>query len=412
MRSLPAHFTVAALAALVPVVIALAGRGKETTKERPAAHTPPEAEATTAPAPAPTAGSEAPKPEPPSATIDTRFLQAAVDRAVAHPEDYEAELELRRLIYALGSGARCIAMLDILNAIPAKSRQPLRQAYRDLFARWAELDPETACKNGIQFHRATGFEGEALAGAFHTFATSDRDAAMEWLKVNGNSFFDHRALLSGAFSEIVEHARGYSTAKELFELAQQLEEDELYAGLTSDALHLWARNVPPYDLMKAIDAMPAGPQRDKWVAEAIAAMGVGRPSSALSYLDKITDPERRAEIAHQVFWPYALTRTPDIWRSPPDPVQNLENKVGSYPIIVFSDAGNALTRHRASAALDKARKIAAGPERDAFVRGMVDAAVFTDDMKSIESAIELASEPLRAALSASLEQQIQPATAP
>ena len=403
MRSLPAHLTVASLAAMVPLAIAISGQ-KKATEGTP----PPSTDAVTfSPKPAPpTAPSDAAT-EPTADTLGTPFSQAAVNRAVANPDDYQAELELRHLIYSLPSGEHCIEMLDILNAVAAGSRPPLRQAYRDLFARWAELEPEAACKMGIQFHKTTGFEGEALAGAFHTFASADLDAALAWLEANGNSFFDHRELLAGAFSHILEHAKGYNTAIELFEIAKQLEASGRCAGIASETLALWARNVPPYNVMTAIEAMPEGPQRDEWTAQAIASMGIERPGSALGYLDRIADPERRAKVAHEVFWPYALTRTPDILRSPPDPVQKLEKEVGNWPAIVFCDAGNALTRHRASAALDKAKKIPSGPERDAFVGGMVDGAVFTEDPASVRSAIELASAEIRDDLLTQLEQQLQ-----
>lgn len=295
-------------------------------------------------------------------------------------------------------------MAGIFAALEVGDGDPMEAAYRDVFARWAELDPVSACAAADLAEAAV-----ALEGAFHTWASSDLASAAGWAIRNPALNADADELLAGAIAHII-HYRG--NGAEMFAEARALEAAGYGGGLASDVLRAWGRNAAPADVVTAIESLPERAMRERFLAEAVAAIGIESPGSAFYYLDKITDPDRRAEVAHRVFWPYALTRTPDIYRSPPDPVQALENHVGHWPIIVFSDAGNALTRHKASAALDKARKIPPGAERDAFVRGMVDGAAFTDDPESVRSAIELAGEPQRGELLARFEAQLEPSRTP
>ena len=87
---------------------------------------------------------------------------------------------------------------------------------------------------------------------------------------------------------------------------------------------------------------------------------------------------RRAEVAHNIIWPYLLARDPSTTCSPPDFVQTLHTHTEDYPLGLFRDAGDALTRHGAEWAMAKLNEFSPGPARDEFIQGMLRSVSWTE----------------------------------
>jgi len=131
----------------------------------------------------------------------------------------------------------------------------------------------------------------------------------------------------------------------------------------------WAAHNAP-TLMEWVLHLPGDDERDERIASAVEQIGETRPD-AISYLKHIENTARRAEVAHNIIWPYLLARDPSTTSSPPDFVQTLHLHTGDYPLDLFRDAGDALTRHGAKWAMEKLNEFSPGPARDEFIQGML-----------------------------------------
>lgn len=334
----------------------------------------------------------------------SELAQAAIDRALSDPHDYQAMLDLRRLVFALPSTVECIRVSGMMMAAAVADRPALRPVMRDLYARWAELDPKAAAGYATHFN-TPGFDTAALEGALGSWLAADANAATKWINGMGRPpGLDREALFSTVVRDVVSYQKD---GTEWFERFGAINDAELRGIMQQAALESWTRRTAPADAMKWARAVEDEEQRATRIEDTLLAMGRNAPSMSLYYIEEIEDPQRRAEIAHEVFWPFALTRTPGRWTSPPDPVQSLETRSEEWPIIVFRDAGNALTRHSTNSALDKARKIPAGPARDAFVLGIMEALPFSDNVDAVRPALDLVSEAQREQASAMLEAHLE-----
>lgn len=398
MSSPIVHIAVAALAALVPIVWKLKASPplRESAPESAPLNRNEPAGSTTA---TPKVETRATQP-----AQGSDLAQAAIDRVLSDPHDYQAMLDLRRLVFALPSTVECIRVSGMMMAAAVADRPALRPVMRDLYARWAELDPKAAAGHATHFN-TPGYDTAALEGALGSWLAADAHAATEWINGMGRPpGLDREALFSTAVKDVISYQK---RGPEWFERFEAITDSELRGIMQQAVLEAWTKGTAPADAMKWARAAEDKEQRATRIEDTLLAMGRNAPSMSLYYIEEIEDPQRRAEIAHEVFWPFALTRTPGRWTSPPDPVQSLETRSEEWPVIVFRDAGNALTRHSTSSALDKARKIPPGPARDAFVLGIMEALPFSDNVDAVRPALDLVSEAQRQHAGAMLEAHLE-----
>ncbi len=314
--------------------------------------------------------SAAPEPavtRPPStkkAPLDLSLVRSALDRLLSQPDDYETQLQLRRLMLSL-SADEIPPVRDLLLAIGGEKKEAVYDVVHAFFARWAELDGPAATEAA----RATGkqFGFYAIRGAFITWSAADIDGAWTWLEKNVSSSLDRQFLGGEALATQVEMARDGAT---VMARADAVQDADWRKNLRYWAMRAWTRHGSPDSILKWALALPESPEREERIAETIEQIGEERPD-ALPYVQHIENPARRDEVAHNILWPYLLARNPSYRVSPPDFVDDMANLTTRYSPDLFRDAGDAIARHGAHHAVAKLAQLPAGEARDEFIKGML-----------------------------------------
>ena len=300
-----------------------------------------------------------------AATLDLNLVKQAINRLLANPDNYDVHLELRRLMFSL-TADEIPGVLDLLMAVPGKKKESLYDVCHALFARWAELDPRAAAEAALAVPKsAYGFY--PLRGAFVTWAAADLDTAWSWLEKATTDPMNRNFLGGEALATIVafQNNGGAMMAR-----VDAMKDEAWRKELRYWVLRSWAAHDAPNTVMQWALHLPQDSERDERIARAVEQIGEVRPD-CVHYIQHIENAARREEVAHNIVWPYLLARDPSTTCSPPDFVQTLHTHTEDYPLGLFRDTGEALTRHGAKWAMAKLNEFSPGPARDEFIQGML-----------------------------------------
>ncbi|HWB04227.1 MAG TPA: sigma-70 family RNA polymerase sigma factor [Verrucomicrobiales bacterium] len=351
------------LSAALPVTVKLAGSegsgAKPVLSQAPASSSAVES----------TTHAAASVPEKPE-TLDLALVQRALNRLLSYPDDYQTELEVRRLVFSL-SMEEIAGVQKILLSMPARGNAALGEACRALFARWAELSPSDASEAAWKMPRAD-YGYSALRGAFVTWAVADLDAAWAWLEQKTTDPVDREKLGGEALETVIAYARN---GEAIMARVDAMPESLWRAQMRSRALHAWATRDAPDTMIRWARKLPANGERNARMAEVVEQIGIRDPSIALGYLRHLEDPALRVEAGLKILTPYVLARDPTTTCSPPDFVQDMKNVTDKYPVELYRETGAGLARHGAKWAMAKMRELPAGAARDEFIQGMLENAV-------------------------------------
>ena len=310
------------------------------------------------------AGKSTPAPTA-TATLDLTLFKQALNRLLASPDDYKVQLELRRLMFSL-SAEEIPGVLKLLMAVPGKKKESLYDVCHALFARWAELDPAAAAQAALAVPKsAYGFY--PLRGAFVTWAAADLNTAWSWLETATADPMNRNFLGGEALATIVAFQNNGAA---MMARVDAMKDETWRKELRYWVLRSWATHDAPNTVMQWALSLPHDSERDERIAQTVEQIGEVRPDT-VHYIQHIENAARRADVAHNIIWPYLLARDPSTTSSPPDFVQTLHTHTEDYPFDLFRDAGEALTRHGAKWAMAKLNEFSPGPARDEFIQGML-----------------------------------------
>jgi RNA polymerase sigma factor (sigma-70 family) len=331
--------------------------------------------------------SESPEPAPASiapsapAKLDLTVVQQTLRRLIANADDYQTQLELRRFMFSLNAN-EIKPVLDLLMAVPGPQKRALYDVVHALFARWAELDPAAAAEAAFKIPKSEyGFS--PLRGAFITWAHVDLDTAWSWLEKTTTDPFDREFLGGGALACIVDDSKKFAPVMARL--------DAMTDTAWRDKLRYWVARANTRPAVEWAMGLPEGDERVNWVPRTIELAGANEPEYALRLLGNIENSQRRAEVGHNVLWPWLLQRPVGGHRSPPDMIDTLENQVGTWSTGMFRDAGDALTRHDPATALATAKRLPEGESRDEFLQGML-IGVHYNEARAVLPALSMLSE--------------------
>ena len=318
--------------------------------------------------------------------LDLSVIRAALDKLLADPDDYETRLHLRRLMFSL-SAAELPAVLRLIND-SSGNPEPLSDVVHALFARWAELDGPAATDAA----RATGkrFGWYPLRGAFVTWSAADLGAAWSWLEMNASDAMEREFLGGEALATQVEMGRN---GADVMARADAVTDAAWRKALRYWVMRAWAMHGAPRTILEWALALPESPEREERIARTIEQLGEAHPD-AFPFVAHLGNPARRAEVAHNILWPYLLARNPTYHVSPPDFVDDMANLTTAYPPDLFRDPGDALARHGTQHAMAKLAELPPGEARDEFVRGMLRSASFGEAREMLPALPLLAPEAL------------------
>ena len=308
-----------------------------------------------------------------AATLDPGLVKQAINRLLANPDNYEAQLELRRLMFAL-SAEEIPGVLKVILDVPGKRKETLYEVCHALFSRWAELDPRAAADAALAIPRsAYGFY--PLRGAFVTWACADLDTAWSWLEKATTDSMNRNFLGGEALATIVAFKHnGAAMMARVDAMKDQAWRKELRFWV----LRAFAAHDEPNTVLQWALHLPQDGARDECIAGAVEEIGRHDTRCGVIFMQHIENTARRAEVAHNIIWPYLLARDPSTTCSPPDFVQTLHTHTEDYPLGLFRDAGDALTRHGAEWAMAKLNEFSPGPARDEFIQGMLRSVSWTE----------------------------------
>ncbi|MGI8602577.1 MAG: hypothetical protein ACR2OZ_06210 [Verrucomicrobiales bacterium] len=310
---------------------------------------------------------------PAAPTLDLSLVQQAINRLLANLEDYQTQLELRRLMFSL-SAEEIPAVLELLMAVPGKKKESLYEVCHALFARWAELDPATAAQAAFAVPKSA-YNLYPLRGAFLTWAAVDLDTAWAWLAKTTSDPMDREFLGGEALAAIIA-IQGNGTA--MMTRVDAMTDHAWRDKLRFWVLRSWVKSDAPATVMDWALKLPDDAERPERIAKTVEQLGAYHPDDCFDYIRHIENSDRRAEVAHNIFWPYVLNRPDSLWKSSPDPVQELAKHTEDWPEVIFRDAGDALTRHNSARALEKAQTLPEGKARDEFIQGMLTGVSYGD----------------------------------
>lgn len=312
------------------------------------------------------------------AVLDLSLVQNAINRLLAHADDYQTQLELRRLMLSL-SAEEIRAVQALLMAVPGKKKEALNEVCHALFARWAELDPATATEEAFAIAKS-GYGFYPRSAAFVTWAAADLDAAWVWLEKKTTDAMDRQFLLGEALETIAgDESKCPALMIRVDAMTDHAWRDQMRYWL----LRGWVQHPRPNAAVDWAEALPDEAERTEWVGKAVQMTGEhNSPGTALKQLDRIENPDRRAEVAHNVLWSWLLAQ-------PREAYAELEQHTTDWPEDLFRDAGDALTRHDAAYAVEAALRLPEGRFRERFVRGMLTGLTYSQDPAALLPAVRL-----------------------
>ena len=129
-------------------------------------------------------------------------------------------------------------------------------------------------------------------------------------------------------------------------------------------------------------SLPDENERATWIAKTIEQGGEDSARWGMERIGLIENPDRRAEAAHNVLWPWLLNQ-------PQQAFAMLERHAADWPPDLFRDAGDALTRHDATKAAEAVHRLPEGEARTEFVEGMLTGSLQSTDVAAILPALSL-----------------------
>lgn len=301
-----------------------------------------------------------------STTLDLSLVKQAINRLLANPDNYDAQLELRRLMFSL-SVEEVPGVLDLLMAVPGKKKESLYDVCHALFARWAELDPRAAAQAALDVPKSA-YGYYPLRGAFITWAAADLDSAWAWLEKTTTDSMDREFLGGEALATI---AADQTKSAAVMARVDAMTDANWRQKMRYWVARAWVQTTYPPAAMEWAAKLPDESERTEWIAKTVELTGEHNPLSGLSQLHRIETSARLAEVAHNILWPWLLAQ-------PQEAFSELEKHTADWPIDLFRDAGDALTRHDSAKALEAARRLPEGPVREEFVQGMLSGVSYSD----------------------------------
>ncbi len=300
------------------------------------------------------------------AALDLGLVQRAIQRLLANPEDYQAELDLRRLMFSLEAG-ELAAVRELLMAVPGKKKEALHEVSLAFFARWAELDPLAAVEAALAVPKsAYGFY--PLRGAFVTWAGADLDAAWAWLSKPGRDTFDRNFLGGEALASL---AADPAKSPGIMARVDAMTDEAWKKELRYWVLRAWVQTSRPPAAMDWAQGLADEGERAEWLGKAVEMAGTQNPVSGLDNLKRIENPDRRAEVAHNILWPWLLAQ-------PQEAFAALKKQAEELPANLFRDAGDAMTRHDSAKAVEALQQLAEGEPKKEFIEGMFTGVAYSE----------------------------------
>ena len=327
-------------------------------------------------------GSKGKRPPAPTVTAapDLSLVKQAINRLLTNPEDYQTQLELRRLMFAL-SAEEIPGMLELLMMVPGKQKESLYDVCHALFARWAELDPAAAAQAALAVPKSSyGFY--PLRGAFITWAAADIDMAWAWLEKSPTDSMNREFLGGEALASLVTDAQ---SGVAMIGRADAVQDKAWRDKLRYWVVRAWTRT----ELTSAAVDWAAGlsdeTERTEWLGKTVELAGEASPLNGLAQVHRIDNAERRKEVTHNILWPWLLNE-------PDKDFAEMERHTADWDPDHFRFAGDALTRHDAANALAAARRLPEGGVRDNFINGMMTGVLYNNDSAAMLPALGMISE--------------------
>lgn len=315
-----------------------------------------------------------------AATLDLSLVKQAINRLLANPDDYAAQLELRRLMFSLGA-EEIPGVLKMLMDVPGKKKETLYEVCHALFARWAELDPAAAAKAAFGTPKSA-YGYYPLRGAFVTWAHSDLNAAWAWLEKTTSDPM-HREFLGGeALGSLVTNAQSGAA---MIARADAVQDKKWRESLRYWVVRAWTRTELTSAAVDWAAGLPDETERAEWLGKTIELAGEALPQSGLAQVQRIENPAQRAEVTHNILWPWLLNE-------PDKAFAELQKHTADWDPDHFRFAGDALTRHDAANALAAAKRLPEGEVRDHFIHGMMTGVLYNNDAATMLPALGMISD--------------------
>ncbi len=308
--------------------------------------------------------------------LDLSLIKLALQRLAANPLDYEASLELRRIIFSL-SEPEVAAVLKLMLGLNEKQRDALHKEAECLFARWAELNPAAANESALALSRKK-FGFAPTHGAFTTWAAADLDAAWAWLMKSTTDPAVLQFVGGGALAKVVIYQM---KGAEVMKRVEAMSDKNLVETLRYWVVRAWAYQNADASIQWAT-SLPEEAQRNEWVAKTLELVGDTDARKAMQHLEKVEMPDKRGEVAHNILWPHLLQK-------PKETFNLLKRHTTDWPEDLFRDAGDALSRHDLAHATESALALPEGPARQEFVKGMLTGSAYSDDVAAALPALAL-----------------------
>ena len=294
--------------------------------------------------------------------FDPGRFRDSVKRLIEKNQNHEVlARRLQRLLLSLDDGE----LREAIGVLDETEHERTYDLVRIAFARWAEIDPESAIAEA-----ATDTEGRprgvALEGAWHTWAFVDWDAALTWIR----GFAQDSG--GGLNDALEDHLARLARIDGEQAVARAIELDDEHpdpgSELQGAALSAWARHDPGAAFAWMEQNLTGHENRDNLVLVAIHEIGELYPKQALEGLKLVADQEMVKFTRSNILYHWTLLRRHAI-----EAADYFENsRAGNmWDPKNMRAAGQYLARHAPARAIEIARAIEDPVRRNLFYHGIL-----------------------------------------